>query len=345
MSTHQTLSRQWEMLRMLPSRGPGITSKTLCDALLDAGYQVSKRTVERDLQELSRIFPLQCNDAGKPWGWHWRPGEAMGLPGLSLAEALSLTMVEEALPTLLPSNLYKGLEPRFQQARDKLDALAEDNAHARWPRKVATVRPELSLCPPSWEPAILESVQLALLEERQIHCRYYSAHQDKERQLTLNPLALVQRGLVVYLIATSPPHDDARQYALHRFRSVALMETPAQGADSFDLNAYLDSGALQFNTGGQLKLRAWISESLARLLRETPLSEDMRLEPCPDGHHLQATVRDSWQLRWWLLQQGSNICVQAPPELRQYARHTLQAALQRYDENNAPIHGGSSETP
>lgn len=333
MSTHQTICRQWEMLRMLPGKRPGITSKDLCDALLDAGYPVSKRTVERDLQELSRLFPIECNDGGKPWGWHWRPGYAMEMQALSLAEALSLAMVEEALPTLLPANLYEGLKPRLQQARDKLDALADDNVHARWPFKVATVRPELNLSPPSMEPQLLERVQLALLEERQVDCLYYSAHHDKELQLTLNPLAMVQRGLVIYLIATSPPHHDPRQYALHRFRDVTVKETAAQGADDFDLNAYLDSGALQFGSGKPLELQAWISETLARLLRETPLSEDMRLEPCIDGHHLQATVRDSWQLRWWLLHQGSNICVQAPPELRQFIVKTLKTALQRYEES------------
>lgn len=334
MSTYNTLSRQWEMLKLLPSKAPGMTSAQMHQALQDAGYPVSKRTVERDLQELSGLFPLQCNDRGTPWGWHWLPGAALELPGMGLAEALSLALVEEALPTLLPQHLYKGLETRFQQARDKLTALAEDNTNARWSHKVASVRPELTLRPPTIAAEVLESIQLALLEERQLRCHYYSAHNDKERELTLNPLALVQRGLITYLIATAPPYADPRQYALQRFRSTVLLETPAEGADGFDLQAYLASEALQFSPGEPVRLQAWISDTLARVLRETPLSDDMTLEPDSNGYRLQATLRDSWQLRWWLRQQGPNLCIEAPQELREFMLTSLQATLQRYREKH-----------
>lgn len=334
-TTRNTLSRQWELLKLLPTRSPGASSAHLRQALLDAGYNVSKRTVERDLQELSGLFPLQCNDRGIPWGWHWLPGASLELPGISLGEALSLVLVEDALRVMLPVGLHKGLEPRFQQARRKLGALADENMAARWLGKVASVRPELNLQPPETDQVILESIQIALLEERQLCCRYYSAHQDKERELTLNPLALIQRGLITYLIATAPPYSDPRQYALHRFRQVERLDTDADDCTDFDLKGYLASDALQFNPNGKVQLQAWVSDTLARLIRETPLSDDMTLVPLEQGQRLQASVSDSWQLRWWLLQQGENLCVEKPEGLRAFVRESLQATLIRYQEGLA----------
>jgi hypothetical protein len=70
-TTRATLSRQWALLRQLPSRSPGITSAELVWRLRDVGFTVSKRTVERDLNELSLIFPLERNDKSIPFGWHW----------------------------------------------------------------------------------------------------------------------------------------------------------------------------------------------------------------------------------------------------------------------------------
>ncbi len=70
-TTRATLSRQWALLRQLPSRSPGITSAELVWGLRDVGFTVSKRTVERDLNELSLIFPLERNDKSIPFGWHW----------------------------------------------------------------------------------------------------------------------------------------------------------------------------------------------------------------------------------------------------------------------------------
>jgi hypothetical protein len=46
-SNHHTLARQWELLQLLPSRAPGKTSRELTSDLRDAGYEVTKRTIER----------------------------------------------------------------------------------------------------------------------------------------------------------------------------------------------------------------------------------------------------------------------------------------------------------
>ncbi|MBB3102303.1 helix-turn-helix transcriptional regulator [Azomonas macrocytogenes] len=339
-TSRNTLSRQWELLKCLPGRAPGVTCAQLQAYLQDMGYQVSKRTIERDLQNLSGLFPLQCNDRGTPWGWFWAPGATLELPGMGLGEALSLVLVEKALHFMLPVGLRQGLEPRFRQARRKLESLAEGNATARWLGKVASVQPELSLQAPEIDEVLLETIQRGLLEEQQLHCHYYAAHQDRERELTLNPLALVQRGLITYLIATAQPYTDVRQYAIHRFRQVELLPTPTVGGEQFDLQTYLDSNALQFGPTGKILLQAWISSSLARLIKETPFSSDMTLEPLVEGYRLQATVSDSWQLRWWLLQQGESLCVEAPEDLRAFMRETLRRTLLRY---NAPGIGSNHQ--
>ena len=75
-TSRSTLTRQWELLKLLPPKGPGITTLELQSLLSDAGHPTTKRTIERDLVELSRLFPLQCNSKGMPYGWHWMPGKS-----------------------------------------------------------------------------------------------------------------------------------------------------------------------------------------------------------------------------------------------------------------------------
>ncbi|MFS0825306.1 WCX domain-containing protein [Pseudomonas phoenicis] len=179
-TTRATLSRQWALLRQLPSRSPGITSAELVESLRDVGFNVSKRTVERDLNELSLIFPLERNDKSIPFGWHWS----------------------------------------------------------------ATAGSEL-------------------------------------------------RG-------------------------------------SFDLQGHLRTDALQTGTEPGLQLQAWISDALARQLRQAPLSADMRLTALENGHRLRATVSDGLPLRWWLLSQGEGLLVEQPLSLRQEIARTLSSAAARY---------------
>ena len=328
---HSTVSRQWELLRQLPSRPPGITATELVTRLHTQGYRISKRTIERDLNDLSLMFPLQCNDKNAPYGWHWKPGVSVELQGITLTEALSLALVESAIRPLLPNSMLKVLEPRFNHARQKLKTLGEENHAARWLDKVASVRPDLNLQAPDIHEETLETLQQALLEENQVQCEYYSAHSDKISLLTLNPLALVQRGLITYLIGTAYPYTDVRQYAVHRFRELTPLTTPTLGLKDFNLEDYLSTDALQFGKTEKIAFQAWLSEKQARLLRETPLSADMVLTDLGNGHRVTATISNSWQLQWWILSLGDALIVEKPLSLREQTALTLRSAAAGYE--------------
>ena len=49
-------------------KAPGITAAELVSKLSYAGIDVSKRTVERDLRDLSLIFPIAATDSIPPFG-------------------------------------------------------------------------------------------------------------------------------------------------------------------------------------------------------------------------------------------------------------------------------------
>ena len=77
-TTRHTIARQWQLLKLLPDRHPGLSSTQLQAALANVGHRTSKRTVERDLNELATLFPLRCNNKGMPYGWYWQPGLSLG---------------------------------------------------------------------------------------------------------------------------------------------------------------------------------------------------------------------------------------------------------------------------
>lgn len=329
-STRSTLSRQWELLKLLPTRGPGHTSSELRQRLADEGHAVSKRTIERDLAELAGIFPLQCNDKSAPYGWYWMPGRAVDLPGIAVSEALTLRLVEDFIRPLMPSLMLKGLEPRFIQAKEKLEVLQAENPSARWLGKVASVQSGMPMRPPQIDAQVLEAVQMALLNDRQLNCHYYSAHNDHSGDRTLNPLGLVQRSQVTYLVATAAPHTDVRLFALHRMRSAAMTDTPSVAPAGFTLDGYIDSGAMAFGIPTPIDLKAWITRDLARLIVETPLSDDMALTDDGDGKLLTATVKDTWQLRWWALSHAGSLVVMEPASLREELAAKLETAVAMY---------------
>lgn len=328
-SSRSTLARQWELLKLLPPRTPGASASELQGRLQESGFSASKRTVERDLTELSRLFPIQCNSKGVPYGWYWESERSIDLPGITLSDALTVCLVEGSIKALMPSSMLKSLEPRFNQARSKLEALGESNPAARWMEKVATVQPDLSLLPPKVDPVVLGIVQEALLSDSQLSCHYYSVHRDKEHRFTLNPLGLIQRSSTTYLIATVEPFDDLRQFALHRFLKASKLEYSCNRPSGFSLSSYIASGAMQFGGCERISLKAWISDDLVRLVRETPIAEDMRLtaDEQGDGEILEATVLNSWELHWWLLSHSGKVRILAPNALRADVLEKMKAGV------------------
>lgn len=261
----QTLVRQWELLKLLPTRPPGMTAKEVCQQLNDEGFDVSKRQVERDLEQLSQSFALVCNDKGKPYGWHWMEGAGADLPAISGAEALSLTMVEKVLKPLVPNTILRSLAPRLNQAKDKLAKLRHGASLGSWQDKVAYVPATLQQVSPTIDPTVLDNVQLALLHSQCLEVSYQPGSQpDAIKEYTLHPLAIVQRGVSSYLVACVDPYDDPLLFALHRMNSASIRDDKqCKPPEGFTLKRYLEEGALQFSEGNTFELTAVINANLA----------------------------------------------------------------------------------
>ena len=324
-----TLARQWEILKILPSKGPGLTSRDILERLVREGHEVTKRTVERDLLELLRVLPIYRNEISKPYGWHWLSGARIDFPGMSLPEAVSLGLLEDLLRQLVPSHFTRALEGRLALADSLLKALPKNRA-ARWTDLVRYVPPGLPLQKPTIAPKVLENVQQALLEKLQLKVKYQPPNAPETRELTLNPLALILQGERPYLLATAFEYTDPRYYAIHRIARADVTETPAIRPAGFSLDHFLADGGSQFGDSTELRLKARINDALAALLEETPMSDDQKIRRKQGENTLTATVLNSWQLHFWIRSQGLAITVLGPASLRKAIITQLEETLAAY---------------
>ena len=329
-ATKDTLIRQWEILKRIPVRRPGITVSELASMLQDeCDIAVTRRTVERDLEGLSGIFPLYCNDVSKPFGWRWTEGASIGLPGLDICEALSLLVARDALRQLLPAAMLETLEHKFSDAERKLQASAVSRL-ATWPDKVRYVLPALPCLPPKIPPEVLKTVQTALITDRQVAVSYDSP-ENGASDITLHPLALVHRGPVTYLVATAFDYSDVRLYALHRIAKATAGDQPANRPKDFSIDKYVTDGAMDFSPSEPVQLKARISETLAHYLGEAPLNHSQNITRDTQGQTvIQIRIRDSWQLRWWILSQGEGLVVLGPEAVREEIAATVEAMYKEY---------------
>lgn len=327
--TIDTLKRQWLTLRLIPRFPRKITSSDLTQRLSADGFDVTKRTVERDLQSLSAIFPLVSDTRSKPYGWSWEKGAAsMDVPALNSAEAASFLMLRQFLEPLTPASLLAQLAPYFGMAEQCLESDGGRSPLRDWLKKVAIVPANIELLPANVPEPILATVQEALLLNRKIRVRYRKRGERSDVEYLVHSLGLVQRGGVFYLVVTLFDYDDVRLLALHRMRAAELMDEPARRIKGFNLANYVAAGHFGFGSGEWISITLRFERNAGEHLWDTPLSPDQQIVELPDDRlEVQATVADSPQLIWWLLGFGAGVEVISPEPLRNaIATKVTQAA-------------------
>ena len=312
------LFRRWHMLRLVPRYPRKITVQDVCRQLAGAGFEITQRSVQRDLNDLSDVFPLYCDDREKPFGWSWQKDAAsFDLPGLSVPEALALAMAERYLHDLLPSSMIDGLQPHFKAARKRLGAEPKPDRSRSWLDKVITVPATQPLLPPKIDREVQSVVSEALLRERQVSIRYRRRADEMPVEYRIHPLALIQRGPMLYLYCRIFDYEDARTLAVNRIISAQLLEDKAVYPDGFSADQVAEAGVWGFGSGETIQLELVFQHGYGEHLYETPLSKDQEIEELADGLlSVTATVPDTPQLRWWLLGFGGGVEVSRPKKLR-----------------------------
>lgn len=321
MATNQlSLLRQWNMLRLVPRAPAKISARELCERLRDADFPVTARTVQRDLNELANVFPLLADDREKPYGWSWqRDAASFDLPGLTLPEALTLALVEQHLCNQLPPNAIDALQPHFQSAARALSSAGGASMSKAWLNKVRSVPPQQPLRPPAMNDECQRTIYLALMQDFQLRLHYKKRDAAEATVYeAVHPLAIVQRGGLIYLACMFGGYDDVRTIALHRVERAEMLYEPARGKPGFDLDAYIASGQFGVLAGGPITLRAVFSRAAGEHLYETPLSAGQVLASHGDGRiHLTAAVPHTRALVFWLLGFGDGVTVLEPAVLRE----------------------------
>ena len=321
------------LLRQIPREPRSISSQQLHERLKDAGYPVSLRTVQRDLVTLSSHFPIvQSTPSGRGKtgvAWAFSKGSAhLAFPGMDAVTALTVSMALEHLQSLLPRQVLQYLEPWQLEAQAQLSKHNSSKFHD-WMSKVRVV-PQHFLQAPQVDAEAVELIYEAVLENRK-----FSATYKGKPECIIHPYGLVQQGHTLYLICRFYDFDDVRITALHRYQEVELLDESVRPFPEFNIDDYLDSGAMQWVLPDRqrIALKLLVSPWLAAHLEETPLADKQILTTDPqhaERYVLEAQVLDGMQLRRWLLSQGAGLQVLEPEPLRAWMREIVREQAHSY---------------
>jgi predicted DNA-binding transcriptional regulator YafY len=297
-----------------------VTAKDLAERL-----EVSERTILRDMDALSASGIPVVAERGAGGGWSLLEEYETKLNGLSPEEIQSLFL---SGPPKLLADL--GLKQASDHAWTKLQAALP----ARSRSSAQFLRQRVLIDPRGWRDAS-ESVAClpvlldALWRERQVRFLYErSGCEASER--TVDPLGLVARGSVWYLIAKRD--GDIRTYRVSRIRDPQILESRVDGHKDFNLSAYWERSATEFRS--QLpqyhatflvkpSVLRWVRYKGWRLQAEEPYGAQVKIRIRFDAEEEAVQFALSF---------GGDLEVVDPVELRALVLESAHEIVSKYSE-------------
>jgi predicted DNA-binding transcriptional regulator YafY len=307
-----TILRQLTMLRLIPKSPSFILSKQLHQTLYEEGFSVSKRTIERDLDNLASLVGIDFTTSPEGFKWAYIKTAHEFTPALAPSEALLLCIAYRQIIDVLPFNCISDIEPKFLKAEQ---TLARNEKFKNWHERVKIITFGLPLKAKPIDDEIRCIVYETVLNTEKLVIKYQK--EDETVDYTLNTHGLIIREHTHYLVATKIESPDIFQlFKLSRIKRAIRSYEDNLNCKS-DIKAYLNSNVSGYLLSNDpIKLELLATGPALAMFKEANLAEDQTLtiiEKSPQNiATVTATVEFTHELIHFLLGFGKWVRVTSP---------------------------------
>jgi predicted DNA-binding transcriptional regulator YafY len=297
---------------------------------LAARFGKAKRTIQRDIETLSLVFPVE-----EVWVGHkkcWRlERKAMG----KLAET-SFTFAE-----LCAFYVHRGqlacaggaaIDPDLGSALDKVGSALGPKMR-KYLDQVAGVlswKPEAAGLPGDVQPGAVKELMRAAIDHKRVRMDYHSFASGKVKPYVVEPARLTAGNGGLYLYAFVPAYGEMRTFAVQRIRKLSVTDEAFSpvveaGADPYDKS-------IGIWAGGKVELvEIEFGPSVAAYVKERQFDDSQQVSERPDGSlRLRMKKAIDLPLRSWLLGFGHHVRVLRPAALAEAIFEELEEARLQY---------------
>jgi predicted DNA-binding transcriptional regulator YafY len=330
MHRNRELIRQWTLLQTIAR------SRDCTIAKLAADLGVSTRTIHRDLNALQEAgFPIyddDTNGGSKTWRLEPRSLGALARSGLTLSELCALYYSRALIECFAGTHVLADV----QSALGKFEAALTPQMKKFLDRLpgVVTAKPRGAKQHDATTHGVIAKLLEAILYQRVVGMRYYSAANRREKEYAVHPHRLVHAQGGLYLWGFVPAYGELRTFAVERIRRVAHMEQTFTPIAELDADPFKDSmGPYRASEATTSRIQIQFHPRLAPYIKERSWHASQKLKERADGSVVVTMeVCDDYTLRSWILSFGRGARVLAPAPLVKWASEELGEAGRQYEE-------------
>ncbi|WP_272166080.1 helix-turn-helix transcriptional regulator [Vibrio diabolicus] len=314
----------------------GFTTSQIHHALLTEGYDISIRTVQRDLEKLSEWAALDYEDdeqGHRCWFRDIKKPDVMDV--VPASEAFLLVLSEKLLRKTVPINLSEKLEEWLNKADAKLSA---KHLFSNWKSKVHVVPDSYPLIYDEYhvDEEYRKIIYDCVLNEEQLQISYKSSKSEVPKDYTLNPLGLIIRDQSHYLVATRDTTPEKPQlFLFHRISCAKKLYLDITKPVTFSVEEYVSknpTGWLLKDKTERIELR--VKAYALDVLTHNKLAKDQVLEQCDETWwRVTFSCYPTYDLISWILKFGQDVVCEYPVSLKDTVIKLLNASIANYQKS------------
>jgi predicted DNA-binding transcriptional regulator YafY len=332
--------RHLELLELLPVHPKFLTVKQLVEKLAnqheykDHGEQNIKRNLQRDLKQLELYDITESGDSPEGLKWSLVKDSMYLTAQLSPADALCFAIIEQFTQHMMPNVLSPYLTRIFEKSAQILNGLKYHYKLKTWLDKVYIENKGQPLIPAKINSDVRNCIYDALLTEKILQLVY----RNKSGEISharVQPLGLVARTHIQYLIVRYCGYEDIRMLAMNRIVSCENKQKCFVYPNDFSLKEYVISGTTglaYYDT--PIEFEGLFTGYAAEIISETPIAENQQIDlyATEKGDKLlvKASLTMNYDFETWLLGLANHVEVLKPASLRSLMKEKLNSAASLY---------------
>jgi predicted DNA-binding transcriptional regulator YafY len=315
-------------------------------------FKVKTRTIRRDIDALSRYYPIVDERDGRTVVYRFSDDYRYQPPPLTPIELATLVLAQESIAatglTALGSPFARYGRSLLAKVKSSLHPLVRDKLDA-----LATVFGSASVPAKDFAPhaALIDRLTQAAVERRRVRLRYYTLATDRISERTVEPYTIYfdPDGATLKLIGYDSYREKVIPFAIDHIRALRETEEIFERPADFNLQQYLSANCFNGIHGDPISVRLRASGVTARVFAERLFHESQRIinrtprtPRQPENTTIEMRVAGGRGLLRFILSWGADVEVLAPPELRLEVAETYRQALARCDGDEKDLNGGKS---
>lgn len=293
--------------------------------------EVSRRTIERDIEKLRDFFgaPIEYDHYKK--GYYYL--EPFELPHVKLTEGEALALVFSQ--HLFSQYKVTSFDSQLKTAIDKLYGMLPDTISLDLNSVSELI--SFDVKPPRGEEDRLSNTYEKLLQviskRTTVTIEYYTAYRDETTVRDVDPYHLRYHHGAWYLIGYCHNRDCVRVFAIDRIISCNDTGNTFDFPTDFSLGAFLQH-SFGIEIGSEpVEVKVRFDSYQARFMREMLLHPSQEIQELDDeGIIIKMKIGGLGEVKRWVLSFGRHAEVLEPESLRKEIREELEACQKQYEK-------------